>query len=138
YCKYCKVLLNAKLGDLSKVPDPTKLLSDIKRLYSMVVNKIILPIAKINIYEQDIEKYLDSSPSLGYAFESSCKENGIFGQEKENLKFRCVSFLIALANELKNRLSDNIKTLGRMSVFSMTECFKANKLPITDIAAYYF
>lgn len=121
----------------SKVADPTKLLSDIKRLYSTVANKILLPTARIDIYEQDIEKYLDPSPALGYAFESSCVENEVIGQEKEYLKTRCVSFLIALVRELKNRLPDNIKILERISAFSVTECLKANKLPITDIALYY-
>lgn len=121
----------------SKVTDPTKLLSDIKRLYSTVANKILLPTARIDIYEQDIEKYLNPSPALGYAFESSCVENKVIGQEKEYLKTRCVSFLIALVRELKNRLPDNIKILERISAFSVTECLKANKLPITDIALYY-
>ncbi|XP_067213025.1 zinc finger protein 862-like [Linepithema humile] len=121
----------------SKVADPTKLLSDIKRLYSTVANKIVLSTARIDIYEQDIEKYLDPSPALGYAFDSSCTENEIVGQEKENLKSRCVSFLIALVKELKNRLPDNIKILERISAFSVTKCLKANKLPITDITLYY-
>lgn len=121
----------------SKVADPTKLLLDIKRLYSTVANKILLPTARIDIYEQDIEKYLNPSPALGYAFESSCTENGILGQEKENLKSKCVSFLIILVRKLKNRLPDNIKILERISAFSVTECLKANKLPITDIALYY-
>jgi hypothetical protein len=119
------------------VADPTKLLSDIKRLYSTVANKILLPTARIDIYEQDIEKYLDPSPALGYAFDSSCAENKIVGQEKENLKSRCISFLIALANQLKNSLPDNVKILERMSAFSVTECLKASKLPITDVALYY-
>lgn len=79
---------------------------------------------------------MDPSPALGYAFDSSCTENEIIGQEKENLKFRCVSFLIALMKELKNCLSDNIKILERISAFSVTECLKANKLPIIDVALY--
>lgn len=98
----------------SKVADPTKLLSDIKRFYSTVANKILLPTARIDIYEQeDIEKYLDPSPALGYAFESSCVENKVIGQKKEHLKTRCVSFLIALVRKLKNRLPDNIKILDK-------------------------
>jgi len=121
----------------SKVADPTKLLLYIKRLYSTIANKILLPTARIDIYEQDFEKYLNHLPDLGYAFESSCTENEVLDQEKENLKSRCVSFLIALAKELKNRLPDNIKILERINAFSVNECLKANKLSITDVALYY-
>jgi len=46
----------------SKVADPTKLLLDIKRPYSTIANKILLPTARIDIYEQDFEKYLNPSP----------------------------------------------------------------------------
>jgi len=74
---------------------------------------------------------------LGYAFESSCIENGICGQEKENLNSRYASFLIALAKELKNRLPHNIKTLERISAFSVAECLKANKVPIKNITSFY-
>lgn len=55
---------------------------------------------RTDIYEQDIEKYLDPSPVLGYAFDSSCIDNEIIGQEKENLKSKCVSFLIARTKKL--------------------------------------
>jgi len=120
----------------SKVADPTKLL-DIKRLYSTIANKILLPTARIDIYEQDFEKYLNPLRDLGYAFESSYTENEVIDQEKENLKSRCVSFLIALAKELKNHLPDNIKILERINAFSVNECLKENKLSITDVALYY-
>jgi len=69
----------------SKVADPTKLLLDIKKLYSMIADEILLPTARIDIYEQDFKKYLNPSPDLSYAFESSCTENKVVDQEKENL-----------------------------------------------------
>jgi len=70
---------------------------------------------------------------LGYAFDSSCIENEVVDQGKENLKSRYVSFLIALTKELKNHLP-NIKIL-RINAFSVNECLKANKL--TDVTLYY-
>ena len=121
----------------SQVADPTKLLTDLKMLYSIVVSKIVLPTARIDIYEQDIDKYLDPTPTLGFAFESAYSENGINGQEKDHLKSRCISFLVALARELKNRMPENIKILERMNILSVSECLKPNKVSITDLATYY-
>jgi len=93
----------------SKTADPTKLLSDLKKLYSTIANKIILPTARIDIYEDDIEKYLDPSPILGFAFESACTENEISAQDKANLKSQ------------------------RMNALSVSECLKPNKTSITDL-----
>lgn len=121
----------------SKTADSTKLLSDVKWLYSTVVNKVILPTARINIFENDIENHLDPSPALGFAFESACQEHAICGQDKAVLKSRCVAFLVALAKELKNRLPQSLNILEKMNAFSVSECLKPNKLPITDVASHF-
>lgn len=74
---------------------------------------------------------------MGFSFESTCRNYSIDGAEKTYLKSRCVSFLVVLAREIKNRLPDNIKTLERMSELSVNQCLKPNKMPITDIAVQF-
>jgi hypothetical protein len=58
--------------------------------------------------------------------------------DKDIIKNRCIQFLIELAEQLKQRLCDNIKILEKMQYFSVTECLKLNKMPITDIASQFY
>ena len=109
----------------SKIADPTKLFTDLKMLYCIVVNKIVLPTPQINIYEHDIDKYLDPTPALGFTFESACTENEISAQEKDYLKLRRISFLVALSRDLKKRMPENIKIFKIMNMLSVSESLSA-------------
>jgi hypothetical protein len=118
--------------------DVTKLFVNLNNLYLTVVKSIVIPTAKINSIAEDFENRLDPNPYLGYAFEKACTDCSVSQHDKEIIKNRCFQLLIELAKQLKQRLCDNIKILEKMQYFSVTECLKPNKMPITDIACQFY
>lgn len=126
-----------KLFEANNV-DVTKLTSDLKLLYCTIVKKIVNPTARINIFDDRFEKYLDPNPYLGFAFENACVEANLNEEQKSIIKSRCIAFLTQFALQLKNRLPENLEILEKMNRFSVLETVKHNKLPISEIANFFF
>ncbi|CAG9825792.1 unnamed protein product [Phaedon cochleariae] len=145
YCKYCKSFVNAKLGDIKKhskslkhnkaAEKPSSCPRQQKLNLTHNNNKVVTTQQR---KEDDFESHLDPNPYLGFAFEKSCNDCHLDQQSKEMIKGRCISFLIELAKQLKQRLPDNITILNKMQYFSVTECLKPNEIPITDIATQFY
>ncbi|CAH1106772.1 unnamed protein product [Psylliodes chrysocephalus] len=139
--KHSKIVIQAtnKSFEASNA-DVTKLFNNLNHLYLSIIKKIVIPNANIHISSRvdDFENHLDPNPYLGYAFENSCRDCHLDQDSKEMIKGRCISFLIELAKQLRQRLPENIKILNKMQYFSVTECLKPNKIPITDIATQFY
>ncbi|KAL1501402.1 hypothetical protein ABEB36_006726 [Hypothenemus hampei] len=126
---YTAELLYAMYNDLSN------------KVYLTFLHTILDLIQKTNkSFESnsaDVTK-LYPNPYLGFAFENACREAGISNEAKNIIKSRCISFLIELSVQLRNRLPENLQILEKMNRFSVTECLKPNKMPITEIALEFF
>lgn len=96
--------------------------------------RILNPTARVDIFTQNIESFLDPKPYMGYAFESKLREYDIQPQFENNVRQRCLKFTLKLVNELRSRLPINFKVLEKLTFFSVEETLKAIKPPIIDIA----
>lgn len=114
--------------------DPTKLLQDLTNLIISTSNRVIVPGAKVDPLASDISSFVDRGSHLGYEFEKTSKESKLPNEKETSLRKRCISFAVKLCNELRCRLPDNIKVLKKMSLFSPSECLRAIKEPIVDVA----
>lgn len=114
--------------------DPTKLLADLSRLIMMTSRKVILPTTRIDPLTSDIKNYTDPRAYLGYEFEKSCSALKLTQDKERQLRDRCIACVVKLCEELRNRLPDNFHILKKMALFSVEECLKVIKEPITDIA----
>ena len=94
--------------------------------------KIIIPGRKIS-EDEDIQRFLDPDPYLGYEFEKHMK-NEKFPDEPD-IRRRCVEFVIGLVKELRNRLPDNVLRL--ISSLSANECLHPIKSEILDLAKMF-
>ncbi|XP_043283199.1 uncharacterized protein [Venturia canescens] len=121
----------------SKTADPTKLLSDLKMLYASIANRVVQSTALISTNERNNRGHLNLSSAMASALDTACSEHGIHGEAKASLKSRCVSFLVNLKKELEKRLPPDFEMLEKMNLFSVSECLKSDRMPITDVASYF-
>ncbi|XP_031328721.1 uncharacterized protein LOC116159845 [Photinus pyralis] len=123
----------------SQTADPTKLLNDLKQLYSTVINLVVNPMHRVDIFDEqfNIERFLSPNIYLGFAFENACTVHKIGASEKTEIQSKCVAFLINLAKELKNRLPDNVNILSSMNMLSVQEARKPLKMSISELASQF-
>lgn len=118
--------------------DPTKLLEDLLNLFNTLIDKVVKPNSKFDIFNHKLEDYIDSKCYLGYLFENQLKvmlEKGF--KDEEDLRKRCITFLITLIKEIRNRIPENIQILKKMSMFSVQNCLRHNKPDITDLLKFF-
>lgn len=121
----------------SKSQDPTKLLNDLILLIKSLCCKIVLPGFRLDFENSKVENHLDPNPYLGYEFETKLSSSSIPTHEIKQLRDRCVSFLLELIRQLRQRLPENVKILQDMSLFSPEECLKPVKRPIIEMAKLF-
>nr|XP_054591608.1 uncharacterized protein LOC129155892 [Nothobranchius furzeri] len=109
--------------------DPLKLLDCLILLIKSVCCRVLHPGATIDILKDPIENHISPRPYLGFAFESKTAELTISPEDEDCVRRRCISYTVALANELRARLPDSLEILQHMSLFSVGETLKQNKNP---------
>ena len=125
YLLYLKPILEEvqivnKLFESNNV-DPTKLYKDLCGLVKSISRRILNPTARVDIFTQNIESFLDPKPYMGYAFESRLREYNIQPDVENNLRQRCLNFTLKLVTELRSRLPINFKILEKLSFFSVEQ-----------------
>lgn len=110
-----------------KNSDPTKLLDSLITLLESLCDIVITPGRRhsFDIFEGNVQMYLDPSPYLGYAFNTSVQSYS--DTDKNVLRQRCIDFTVKLIKELQQRLPENVKILKNMSIMSVTEALKPIK-----------
>ncbi|KAL4710950.1 hypothetical protein ACJJTC_017915 [Scirpophaga incertulas] len=112
--------------------NPVKLLSSLMELLCSVCQGIPLPSAATTNYKDyinlKIKDHLSSVPYLGYHFESQLQKLPTHHNLNITvIKGRCVDFNVKLAQEIRKRLSDNYKTLEKITLLSEDETLKKSK-----------
>ncbi|KAL4703565.1 hypothetical protein ACJJTC_001585 [Scirpophaga incertulas] len=138
YLLYLKPILEEvqtvnKLFESNNI-DPTKLYKDLCVLVQSTSRRILNPTARVDIFTQNIESYLDPKPNMGYAFETKLREYNLQPEVENNLRQRCLNFTLKLVSELRSRLPINFNILQKVSLFSVEETLKAVKPSLIDIA----
>lgn len=138
YLLYLKPILEEvqtvnKLFESNNI-DPTKLYKDLCALVQSTSRRILNPTARVDIFTQNIESYLDPEPYMGYAFETKLREYNLQPEVENNLRQRCLNFTLKLVSELRSRLPINFNILEKVSLFSVEETLKAVKPSLSDIA----
>lgn len=138
YILYLKPILEEvqavnKLFESNNI-DPTKLYKDLCALVQSTSRRILNPTARVDIFTQNIESYLDPKPYMGYAFETKLREYNLQPEVENNLRQRCLNFTLKLVSELRSRLPINFNILEKVSLFSVEETLKAVKPSLSDIA----
>ncbi|KAK4324650.1 hypothetical protein Pmani_004732 [Petrolisthes manimaculis] len=118
----------------SEVQDPTKLLNDLVSLVDSITAKNIIPGRKLKEGES-LQNHLDPHPYLGYEFEKEMQHCKI-PQERE-IRERCIQFVVELAEQLRQRLPDNVKVQKKMSLLSVNECLNQIKPGILELAQMF-
>lgn len=141
HSNYCyMVYLKAVLHEVQKVTkcfesednDPTKLLDALVLLIKFLASKIVNPTARVDIFKDNLDSYLDPDPYLGYEFNKASSECS--PELKVIIKKRCICFTLKLLLEVRNRLPDNISILQKMSTFAVDKCLNPLKDSIVDLA----
>lgn len=93
YILYLKPILEEvqavnKLFESNNI-DPTKLYKDLCALVQSTSRRILNPTARVDIFTQNIESYLDPKPYMGYAFETN------YGNTTFNLKWKIIYVNVA-------------------------------------------
>lgn len=103
-------------------------------LVQSITYSILNPTARVDIFSQNIDSYLDPRPYMGYAFEAKLRECNLLPEVETNLRQRCIKFTLKLVGELRSRLPINFNILEKVSSFSVQETLKVVKPSIIDIA----
>lgn len=106
----------------------------------MLVSKVTLPTNKVDIFSQNIRDFLDQNCYLGFRFEKQILEMRVKGLPKEDeeiMRQRCVTFIVSLIEEIKNRLPENLTLMKKISRISVEQALNHNKEPLTDIMAQF-
>lgn len=114
--------------------DPTKLLSDLSHLIIATSRRVLIPTSRVDPLTTNIASYTDPRAYLGYEFEKTCSSSNLTLETQRILRERCISCVVKLCDELRNRLPDNFRILKKMSLFSVEECLRVVKEPVTEIA----
>ncbi|XP_037945175.1 uncharacterized protein LOC119677758 [Teleopsis dalmanni] len=100
--------------------EPVKLFEDLFLLYKNVLQKIVVLAQLQNIEDNEITNFdfhpylMDtSSIYLGYDFESAAQN--INASDLTEIRQRCKNFLVILAEQIQNRLPENLSILKMMS-----------------------
>ncbi|MPC32022.1 hypothetical protein E2C01_025324 [Portunus trituberculatus] len=93
----------------------------------------MVPTARVDPLTSDIGTYTDPIAYLSYEFEKMCSNLKLPEEKERNLRERCVSCVVRLTNELRNRLPENFK-IWKMSLFAVEECLRVIKKPIVEVA----
>lgn len=103
--------------------DITKLLEDLNQLLQSIFQMLVLPsyYGKIDPMTCKIEDYL--SPKIYLGHEVEIKLSAIT-KGQEIIRERCLKFLIALFEQIRQRLPDNIKHLRYASLFAIENALK--------------
>ncbi|XP_068229521.1 E3 SUMO-protein ligase KIAA1586-like [Palaemon carinicauda] len=122
----------------SNESDPTKLLDDLLMVLKSLVNKVVLPTAKVDPLEGNISEFLDPKPYLGYQFEKeieTLKQKGFSEVLEKNTRERCIKFITVLIKEIRQRLPDNVKILQYMSLLSVKNALivKGSLIPLMEL-----
>ncbi|EFA11723.1 hypothetical protein TcasGA2_TC001388 [Tribolium castaneum] len=112
------------------------LINFVKSLANIVINNFSnrKDIGIFELTEEQIDPYLDPRPYLGFSFEKACEDCNVSPDEKETVGKRCFNFLVKLLKQLVIRLPSNKEIFNQISLFSVQECLKPQRMPITKIA----
>lgn len=124
----------------SKDIDHTKLCEELTNLIDMLVSKVTLPTNKVDIFSQNIRDFLDKNCYLGYRFEKEIhemREKGLPRDDEEMIRHRCITFIVSLVEEIKNRLPENLTLMKKISRISVEHTLNHNKQPLTDIMVQF-
>ncbi|XP_050509986.1 uncharacterized protein LOC126886893 [Diabrotica virgifera virgifera] len=120
--------------------DHTKLCEELINLINMLVNKVTLPTNKFNIFTQNIRDFLDKKCYLGFRFHNQIlemREKGLPREDEEMMRHRCMTFIVNLIEEIKNRLPENLTLMKKISRISVEQALNHNKEPLTDIMTQF-
>lgn len=90
----------------AKNADQCILFKDLTTLMGFFVSKVVIPRQNIDPVTIDIENYLDPKPYLGFGFETKInemKKKKITEQAEQELRQRCIKFVIKLIQQLRSR-----------------------------------
>jgi hypothetical protein len=140
YCYF--IYLKSVLHDVQKVMksfegenvDPTKLIDDLVHLIRSLSSRIVNPTARVDIFVDNIDSYLDPQPFLSYELNKKLQDFKLNDAEKQNIRSRCINFTVKLFKEIRNRLPDNFSILQKMSMFSVEKCLNPMKASIVELA----
>ncbi|XP_061728457.1 uncharacterized protein LOC133533482 [Cydia pomonella] len=124
----------------SKDADHSKLYDELTNLIDTLVDKIILPTQKVDIFTQNIQDFIDNKCYLGYRFEThlqTMKDKGLPPNQEEIIRNRCIQFIASLIQELKNRLPENLKLMKSIQKISVEHALSHNKEPITELMLHF-
>jgi hypothetical protein len=116
--------------------DPTKLIEDLVHLIRYLSSRIANPTARVDIFADNIDSYLDPQPNLSYELNKKLQYCKLDDAEKQNtsIRSRCINFTVKLFKEIRKRLPDNFSILQKMSMFSVENCLNPMKASIVEIA----
>ncbi|CAG9793612.1 unnamed protein product [Diatraea saccharalis] len=124
----------------SKDTDHIKLYEKLTNLIDMLVCKVTLPTNKVNIFNQNIRGFLDQKCYLGFRFEKQIiemREKGLPREDEEMMRHRCITFIVSLIEEIKNRLPENLTLMKNISRISVEQALNHNKEALIDIMAQF-
>lgn len=124
----------------SKDTDHTKLSEELTHLIDMLVSKVTLPTNKVDIFSQNIRDFLDQKCYLGFRFEKQIlemREKGLPREDEEIMRHRCITFIVSLVEEIKNRLPENLTLMKKNSRISVEQALNHNKEPLVEIMAQF-
>lgn len=117
--------------------DKTKLLSDITLFIMSIMKKVVIPTVRMDIMKTNVESNLDPKPYLGYEFEKTVEKmlqaEQLDVESEKVLRKRCVSFIVKLISQLRQRLPDNLETLQKIELLSVQYARSALKNQITPL-----
>ena len=116
--------------------DPSKLLSDLHHLLQSLCSKVLMPGKKFD-EEIVVENHLDPKPYLGYEFETEMGKCNFSQEDNQNIRGRCIKFILELIKQLRQRLPDNITILKKISELSFNHCLNPVKNDIIDLAKFF-
>lgn len=122
--------------------DPTKLIKELNQLITILTNKIVLPSHhQLDIFKHKIEDYVDWNCYLGFKFETiirNLKDNKHLLQDEEcALRKRVINFVIALIEELKTRLPENLDIMNKVSYLSYDVALNHNKPSLISLLKFF-
>ena len=121
----------------SQNPDPTKLIGDLLLLIKSLATKIVMPGKNLNFITAKLEDHLDPHPYVGYQFETEMSASKFSPEVRNQMRTRCVNFVLGLINQLRQRLPENIDILQDIALFSPDECLKRLKRSIVHFAKLF-
>lgn len=100
--------------------EPTKLFEDLYLLYKNLLNKIVVPgrlqkVSDDDLVSFDFKSHVMHTAAINFGYNFECIAKNINPTDLEDVRERCKSFLIELAENIQIRLPDNLSVLKTLA-----------------------